>query len=405
MSRLLVLLLLALAAVPTHFATAQSLPARPQPFTFVTDQAKLLAPADAQKLDAGLRRYADQNGTQVVVVTVPSLGGRTVADYARALGNEWGVGQRGKNNGVVVLLSGQEHQVSIQAGEGLQSAITPAVTSRIINQQMLPSFKQGNYFAGLRSGLNTLLLAANPTSDPRRNAPAGSAPTSPGNDNFPALGGADAAATSATNSYETPATTPAEPAYSAPAAEPESSGMGMGTILIGLLVVGGIGFLLLKMFRRNAGATPTGGVPSGSGPDFYGNQPNRNNGGYNNGPGYQQPGSSGPGIGGILATGAAAAAGAYLGNRMASGHDTDSAAHNYDSGSGSGAGLGAGLGAGAAGSNYSAPAPDNGPDYFSDTNSGSSSDYFSNDSSYDDTSSGDTGGGGFDSSDDNSGSW
>jgi uncharacterized protein len=401
MSRLLVLLL-ALAAVPAHLAAAQSLPARPEPFTFVTDQAGLLSPADAQKLESGLRRYADQNGPQVVVVTVPSLGSRSVADYARALGNEWQVGQRGKNNGVVVLLSGQEHKVSIQAGSGLQSAITPAVTDRIINQQMLPSFKQGNYFAGLRSGLNTLLLAANPASDPRRNAPAGTASASAGSDNFPALGGAGATATEPQTSYETPAT-PAETDYSTPAAEPApSGGMGIGTILIGVLVIGGIGFLLLKMFRRNSGGNATSGIPGASGPDFYGNQPNRNVGGsYNNGPGYQ-PGSSGPGIGGILATGAAAAAGAYLGNRMASGHDTDSAAHNYDS---SGAGLGAGLGAGAA----AGSSADSGPDYFSDTATGSSSsaDYFADDNntSSSDFSSDDMGGGGFDGGDDNSGSW
>jgi len=398
MTRFFTLLLLGSGLGLASGAQAQSLPARPQPFTFVTDQANLLAPADAKKLDDGLRRYADANGTQVVVVTVPSLGGRPVADYARELGTSWGVGQRGKNNGVVVLLSGQERKVSIQAGSGLQSAITPAVTSRIINQQMLPNFKQGNYFAGLRTGLNTLLLAANPASDPRRNAPAGTAPASGGNDNFPALGGTAGAppATDNATSYETPATTTPAPMSSAPTAEPESSGPTMLMMILGVLAVGGIGYLLIRALRSKSGG-PTG---NGSGPDFYGNQPNRNNGGSYNGPVNQ--GSSGPGIGGILATGAAAAAGAYLGNRMASGHDSDSAASNYDSGSG--AGLSAGLGAGAAAGNSST---ESGPDYFSDTETNSSADYFSSGDnySYDDTSSDDTGGGGFDSSDDNSGSW
>ena len=402
MTRFFTLLLLSSGLGLTSGVQAQSLPARPQPFTFVTDQANLLAPADAKKLDDGLRRYADANGTQVVVVTVPSLGGRAVADYARELGTSWGVGQRGKNNGVVVLLSGQERTVSIQAGSGLQSAITPAVTSRIINQQMLPNFKQGNYFAGLRTGLNTLLLAANPASDPRRNAPAGTAPASGGSDNFPALGGTAGAASATDNatSYETPATTTPEPMSSAPTAEPESSGPTMLMMLLGVLAVGGIGFLLIRAMRSKSGGT-TG---NSSGPDFYGNQPNRNSGGNYNGP-VNQPGSSGPGIGGILATGAAAAAGAYLGNRMASGHDSGSAAHNYDSSGG--AVLGAGLGAGAAGGNYNTPAPDSGPDYFSGPDTNSSADYFSSgdNSSYDDTSSDDTGGGGFDSSDDNSGSW
>ena len=100
----------------------------------MNDQASLLAPADAKKLESGLRRYADNTGTQIVVVTVPTLGGRSVADYGRALGTAWGVGQRDKNNGVVVLISAQEHQVTIQPGSGLASTITPAVTSRVISR-------------------------------------------------------------------------------------------------------------------------------------------------------------------------------------------------------------------------------------------------------------------------------
>ncbi|RZL13771.1 MAG: TPM domain-containing protein, partial [Hymenobacter sp.] len=161
---------------PAAAQTAADLPARPVPFTFVTDQGKLLSAADAKKLDGGLRSYADKTGTQVVVVTVPSLGGRSVADYGRALGTAWGVGQRDKNNGVVVLLSAQEHKVTIQPGSGLASVITPAVTSRIIGE-MTPAFKQGNYFAGLRSGLNTLLVTANPSSDPRKEAAGATANT------------------------------------------------------------------------------------------------------------------------------------------------------------------------------------------------------------------------------------
>ena len=90
MSRFLLLAFFFIAALPARRAAAQvdatGLPPRPAPFRFVNDQAQLMAPADAKKLESGLRRYADNTGTQVVVVTVPSLGGRTVADYGRALG-------------------------------------------------------------------------------------------------------------------------------------------------------------------------------------------------------------------------------------------------------------------------------------------------------------------------------
>jgi uncharacterized protein len=419
MSRFLSFLLLALAVgLGRPAAAADGIPARPEPFTFVTDQANLLSAADAKKLEGGLRKYADNTGTQVVVVTVPSLNGTSVADYARQLGTAWGVGQRDKNNGIVVLLSGKEHQMSIEAGSGLRSSITPEVTKRIMSQDMAPAFKQGNYFAGLRKGLSTLMLAANPSSDPRKNstAAASAATTS----------AADATTTTpnAMGATSTESSTSA-PSYPAATPEPASSGgLGIGSLLIGALVLGG-GFLLIKrLFNRNnntAVQSPTpnfrgnGPVAGNQAPNFMGNQGNQGypqGGNYGGGYGGQAP-SSGPGIGGMLATGAAAAAGAYLGNRMAEGHDTTgSAAHNFDTGT-AGAGI---AGAGAvppanAASDYfgtsNSGADAAGPDYFSDTDSSDNSgDYFSgNGGSYDDTSSDDTGGGGFDSTDDNQGSW
>jgi uncharacterized membrane protein YgcG len=411
---------------PATAQTAADLPARPVPFTFVTDQGKLMSATDAKKLDGGLRSYAEKTGTQVVVVTVPSLGGRSVADYGRALGTAWGVGQRDKNNGVVVLLSAQEHKVTIQPGSGLASVITPAVTSRIIDE-MTPAFKQGNYFAGLRSGLNTLLVTANPGSAPRKEtagaAASGVAATAPAT---PAANLADNSATPVAN--DPVGTQQSE--VSAPA----SSGIGMGTLLIGALVIGGILFFIIKMFRNRSAAQNDGSpnfYPNQGGnnrpnqnpnqPNFYPNQ-GGNQGTGNFGGGYNNQGNSGgSGMGGILATGAAAAAGAYIGNRMSSHGDNDSAQHlsnnsnNSDTSNlGAGAAGAAGAaGTGAAGDYFSSRgggdnASNDSPDYFSgnDAASDSSGDYFSSDnSSYDDTSSDDTGGGGFDDTNDNSGSW
>ncbi|MDF7812593.1 TPM domain-containing protein [Hymenobacter sp. YC55] len=462
MHRFLFLLLLLLStelsapatvAAQSESATStavEGLPARPSPFRFVTDEAKLLSAADAKTLESGLRRYADNTGTQIVVVTVPTLGGRTVADYGRALGQAWGVGQREKNNGIVVLLSGQERKVTIQAGSGLQSAITPELTARVINDQMTPSFKQGNYFAGIRTGLNTLMLAANPESNPNKNQPATA--NSPATASGAAGTGAAAGSSSNLNSDglastdNTPATEPFTPQSTVPA--PQPSGLGIGTLAIGALLIGGVIWGLLKLFRRKSQPTavpgnapdfygngnrptgPTGNYNRGNmppqqpGPDFYGNRgPGMGGNGYGGGMGSGMGGGIGSGMGGILATGAAAAAGAYLGNRMASGgHDEsgngltghDATPSSLDPGAAGLAGA-----AGAAGGTSSAdefPAfggsstNEAAPDYFSQDDSSfdnSSPDYFSSDdnSSYDDMSSDDTGGGGFDSDDDNSGSW
>jgi uncharacterized protein len=414
------MLLLAGLRGPASAQSAAGLPPRPVPFTFVTDQAKLLSATDAKKLDNGLRKYANDNGTQVVVVTVPSLNGTTAADYARQLGTAWGVGQRDKNNGIVVLISGKEHKMSIEAGSGLRSAITPELTNRVMNQEMAPAFKQGNYFAGLRKGLSTLMAAANPGSAPSQTPAAASTG---------AAGASNTATGTSTNSSNlstetsAPVSAGVEPVTPA-ASEPASSGFGMGSLLIGALVIGGGIWLVSKLFRRNnntaANQAPNfmGNRPANQAPNFMGNQPQ--GGGYQQGPGnygggYGGPApSSGSGMGGILATGAAAAAGAYLGNRMASGHESDaSTPHNFDAGNAAGVG-GAGLGgavppAGAASDYFNSRGGDTdnaGPDYFSDENTADSSgDYFSDNSSYDDTSSDDTGGGGFDSTDDNSGSW
>ena len=437
-------------------AGADGLPARPVPFRFVNDQAQLMAPADAKKLESGLRRYADNTGTQVVVVTVPSLGGRDVADYGRALGTAWGVGQRAKNNGIVVLVGAQERKVSIQAGSGLRDVITPAVTSRIIGE-MTPGFKQGNYFAGLRTGLNTLMATANPSS--AKNQPVAS--TGTGAAAQAAAGSAGAAATTPANlAGEVPAPSEAaapvssnDPIMARPAPAPVSSGPGLGTLLIGALGIGGLLWFVVRMFRnRSAQASGAAATQAASrpAPDFM---PNRANGpvgnrspgqvpgnygggggGYNNAPNQGGlMGGGGMGMGGMLATGAAAAAGAYLGNRMASGPETagsslanDGSTAGLSAGAGAGAAAGAGAGAagtGAAGDYFDARdggasggasgGETAGPDYFSDENTApdTSSDYFSSDdnsSSYDDTSSDDTGGGGFDGGGDtnnDSGSW
>ena len=409
---------------PAVAQTGTDLPARPVPFTFVTDQGNLLSAADAKKLEGGLRSYAEKTGTQVVVVTVPTLGSRSVADYGRALGTAWGVGQRDKDNGVVVLIGAKEHKVTIQPGSGLTSSITPAVVSRVINQQMTPSFKQGNYFAGLRAGLNTLMVTANPSSNPRKQAAEAGAATAATSGE---LADNPASAASAMQSQTTdPAGT-----QQMDTPPPASSGIGMGTLLIGALVIGGVLFFIIRMFRNKSAANQQGGSPNfypGQGsnqngprpnqPNFYPNQ-GGNQGPGNYGGGYpNQGGSSGMGgMGGILATGAAAAAGAYIGNRMSHNSDSDSAQHlsgDTDTSSlGAGAGVAGAAGTGAAGDYFSDRSggnaeSDSSPDYFSDNNSGSDSsgDYFSSDnSSYDDTSSDDTGGGGFDSTDDNSGSW
>jgi uncharacterized membrane protein YgcG len=311
---------------------------------------------------------------------------------------------------------------------------------------MAPSFKQGNYFAGLRTGLNSLMVAANPES-----APQGTKPQAAGSSELAAGTGAASAANSSLNSELPEASPPASEPYSPAAAapEPQSSGLGMGTLAIGALGIGGVIWLLMKLFRRK---TPPAAAPNvysnqnpgpnpNQSPDFLGtqnagNRPAGPAGNYNRGPAPQQApdflgnrssnmgsggmgvGGIGSGMGGILATGAAAAAGAYLGNRMASGGHDNQVGHNLNnpdnpaSQTPDSTPYAAGIGGAASSGGFPAldgtgNTDETSPDYFSDLPDESAPDYFSADetSSYDDTSSDDTGGGGFDDDNSNSGSW
>lgn len=420
MKRLFLFFALLVAAGAGPARAADGIPARPKPFTFVTDQAGLLQPADLKRLDGGLRTYADNTGTQVVVVTVPSLGGRDVNAEARQIGTSWGLGQKDKNNGLVVLIASQEHKLSIAPGSGLRSTITPAVIQRVISE-MTPQFKQSDYAGGLRKGLNTLLVTANPSSAPKTAAAATAATAE-----TPATSGSVASGASlGANTPPAAAQAMEDPAGATQSTEttPTSSGLPWGTLLLGaVVVIGGI-LLLKKLFGGRSNAASNG--PTG-GPNFYPNQQPNNQPAPNQPnfyPNQQQPGgnygapqSSGSGMGGILATGAAAAAGAYLGNRLGGSHEENTGgSHNFsnenNANAGNSAGSGAAAGAGgAAGGDYFASRgnqeadTNSAPDYFADNNSSAGSgDYFSgNDNSYDNSS----GGGGFDDTNtDNSGSW
>ena len=139
---------------------AQAQRAIPPPGQWVTDQAGLLTPTEAQTLTQTLRFYADSTSTQIIVVTVPDLGGADIATYATELGQQWGVGQQGKDNGVVILVSRDDRQVFIATGFGLEGAIPDVVAGRIVREIITPNFKQGRFYAGLAGAVDALILAA-----------------------------------------------------------------------------------------------------------------------------------------------------------------------------------------------------------------------------------------------------
>ena len=151
---LLVLLCLALVA------RAQDIPPRPDPPRLVNDFAHVMQPQEADALEQKLVAYDDSTSSQIAVVTVPTIGDNDLFDYAQKLYQAWGIGRKGKDNGVLILVAVKEHQVRIHTGYGLEGAIPDALTKRIGDNTFAPAFKQGQYYAGLDRGTDQLIALA-----------------------------------------------------------------------------------------------------------------------------------------------------------------------------------------------------------------------------------------------------
>lgn len=144
---------------------AQSIPERPSPPRLVNDLAGILSQQQAMQLENKLVEFNNQTSNQITVVIVPSLDGFDKSDYAITLGHEWGVGQTGFDNGVVMLIKprrGNERgEAFIAVGYGLEPVITDAASRRIIENEMIPHFNEGNYYNGIDAGTQVLMgLAA-----------------------------------------------------------------------------------------------------------------------------------------------------------------------------------------------------------------------------------------------------
>ncbi len=127
----------------------------------VVDAAHILDPATVAALEARLAAQEAKTTDQVVVATVPSLQGTSVEDYANRLFRAWQIGQKTKNNGVLLLVAPNERKVRIEAGYGLEGILTDAVSSLIIRNAIVPSFKAGDMAGGVRKGTDAVLEVLN----------------------------------------------------------------------------------------------------------------------------------------------------------------------------------------------------------------------------------------------------
>lgn len=126
----------------------------------VNDLAGLLSPATVQRLEKELAAFEASDSTQVVVLTVPSLQGETIEGFAIKTAQQWGIGQKGKDNGALLVVSKGDRSVRIEVGRGLEGSLTDALTGRIIDHVIVPEFKKGDFDAGVDKGVRAMMAAA-----------------------------------------------------------------------------------------------------------------------------------------------------------------------------------------------------------------------------------------------------
>jgi len=123
----------------------------------VVDEAHVLSPSAVSALDQTLADYERGTTNQVVVVTVPSLQDTSIEDYGYQLGRFWDIGQKEKNNGVLLIVAPQEHKVRIEVGYGLEGTLTDAASSEIVQGIILPQFRAGRIEKGVIDGTQAIV--------------------------------------------------------------------------------------------------------------------------------------------------------------------------------------------------------------------------------------------------------
>ncbi|MGW8169729.1 MAG: TPM domain-containing protein [Sulfurovaceae bacterium] len=142
----------------------------------VVDEASLFDLSQKSILEQKLADYERNSSNQIVIVTLKSLDGYDISDYGYQLGRHWGIGQAKKNNGVLLIIAPNERKVRIEVGYGLEGALNDATANTIIQKDILPFFKSGNYYEGTGKGIDSIIKVTKGeyTSEPRKDIKKGS---------------------------------------------------------------------------------------------------------------------------------------------------------------------------------------------------------------------------------------
>jgi uncharacterized protein len=132
----------------------------PPPAAYFNDYAQVVSAGTAAQLDKTLEDFERQSSDQIVVVVFPKMqSDSAIEDYTVRVARSWEVGQKNKNNGAVLFVFVQDHKLFLQVGYGLEGVLPDALCKRIIDEQIAPRFKAGDYDGGLTAGVQAILAA------------------------------------------------------------------------------------------------------------------------------------------------------------------------------------------------------------------------------------------------------
>jgi uncharacterized protein len=164
MKKDIIVLALLLLSLGSYRAGAQDPRTLKQPDRLVNDYASLLSADDVQRLESKLVAFDDSTSTQITVVIVSDLNGYDKMEYAHILGSTWKAGQKGKDNGAIILVKpkteGSDGQVFIEPGYGLEGVIPDLVCNDIIEREMIPRFKENDYYGGINAATDVIMALA-----------------------------------------------------------------------------------------------------------------------------------------------------------------------------------------------------------------------------------------------------
>jgi uncharacterized protein len=153
-------ILLLLFLFGLHSVFAQNIENKPNPPRAVNDFANLLEPSQRDALEQKIEAYNDSTSSAIVIITVPNLGGYDIAQVSLKYLRDWGVGTKDKNNGVVILVSKDDHKARIETGYGMEGVLPDVTCNDIIQTKMIPNFKQNDYYHGFDNAVDATIQAA-----------------------------------------------------------------------------------------------------------------------------------------------------------------------------------------------------------------------------------------------------